>query len=103
MIPCICIDDKNRPKEVPPQMWIMEGIEYHITHVQYFTKQNNIQGVYLHEVKIKNCPPYEAYRLSRFAFKEEDVPKLIQLMKDCTELNDIDINKLLEQELVTHE
>lgn len=96
-VPAICIDGKNRPKEVPPQMWINEGTQYHITHVYRHPMQGGIQGVLLQEVQIKNCPPFEAYRLSRFAFRKEDIPKLIELMKVCTELNEVDINKLLEE------
>lgn len=95
-VPCICINAKNRPKEVPPQMWISEGIEYRITHIYYMKKQG-IQGVLLKEVQIKNCPPYEAYQLQRFAFAEENFKKLIELISLCTELNNVDIEKLLEE------
>lgn len=95
-VPCLCIDDKNRPKEIPPQMWIMEGIQYNITHVYYHPNQG-IQGVLLEEVQIKNCPPYESYRLTRFAFTEEGFKQLKELMENCTELNNIDINKLIEE------
>lgn len=97
-VPCICIDAKNKPKEIPLNMWSSEGIEYHIIHV-YYLRSQGIQGVELEEVKLKNCDPYNSYRITRFAFRVEDVVKLIELMKECTELNEIDINKLLEETL----
>lgn len=95
-VPCVCIDAKNRPSVIPPSMWINEGTEYHITHVYYYPNQG-IQGVLLEEVSIKKGLPYDSYRLSRFAFTKEAIFQLIELIKLCTELNDVDINKLLEQ------
>ncbi|MCE3278059.1 MAG: hypothetical protein K0S44_250 [Bacteroidetes bacterium] len=96
MVPCICIDAKNKPTEIPNGMWISEGFEYHITHVYFLTKQQ-IQGVLLQEVKLKGCKPYETYRLNRFAFTQEALEKLIELIKACTELNHIDVAKLVEE------
>jgi hypothetical protein len=95
-IECICIDGKNRPPEVFPQKWINEGTKYHIVHVSYHPNQG-IQGVYLKEVNLKHCEPYDTYRLNRFAIREEDLPKLIELMKACTELNEINIKQLIEE------
>ena len=94
-VPCLCIDAKNKPLEILPQNWISEGIEYHITHVYYYPKQG-IQGVLLEEVKTK-CEKYDSYRITRFAFTEEGLKQLIELMKACTELNEVDINKLIEE------
>lgn len=99
-VSCICIDDKNRPKEIPAKMWIMEGVEYTITHV-YFVKNPNqygIQGVLLEEVQIKDCSPYESYRLSRFAFTKENFQKLIELALSCSELDKINLEEMLKQE-----
>lgn len=94
-VPCLCIDDKNRPKEILPQNWINENIEYHITHVYYYPKQG-IQGVLLEEVSTKSNV-YDSYRINRFAFTEESFEQLKQLMSLCTELNSVDIDKLLEK------
>ena len=95
-VPCICINAKNRPKEVPAKMWISEGIEYHITHVS-FLKRQGIQGVELKEVKMKGCEPYEFYQLNRFAFTLANIEKLMELISLCTELNHVDIEKLVEE------
>lgn len=95
-VECICIDAKNRPSEVPLNMWISEGIQYTIVHIYRLSLQNNILAVELEEVKIKGCEPYEFYRLDRFAFTEESFKKLIELMKACSELNDINIQEIVK-------
>lgn len=99
MIPCICIDDKHRPEVIPTSKWVKEGDEYHITHVYLHKFQDGgIQGVSLYEKPLdKSCAPYETFRLTRFAFSEEGISKLIELIKLCSELNDFDIKKLIEE------
>jgi len=101
MIKCLCINSKNKPEEIPMSKWIQEGFKYHITHV-YFHPKQGIQGASLHEVRLgSESLPYESYRLSRFAIDQEDLTKLIQMIEDCSELNTIDIEKMLkESELV---
>ncbi len=94
-VECLCIDDKNRPKEILPQNWIMRGIEYHIIHVYYYPNQG-IQGVLLEEVNTKSTV-YDSYRLTRFSFTEESLKQLKELIFLCTQLNEMDINKLLEE------
>lgn len=98
MIKCLCIDDKNRPQEILPQNWIQEGIQYNITHIykQMNPTQKGIQGVELLEVKTKSVV-YNCFKLSRFAIFESDLDKFFQMMKDCTELNDIDISELISE------
>lgn len=97
MIDCICIDDKNRPKEIPASKWIVEGDKYRITHVYVMRKMGNILGVTLYEKPLdESCAPYEMYRLSRFIFTEEEFKRLAELAKDCSELNDWDMGKIEE-------
>jgi hypothetical protein len=97
MIPAICIDGSNKPKEVQIQEWINEGAKYHITHVFFHPKQG-IQGCALNEVRLsKKSSPYEAYRLSRFCIEGKDVLKLIQMIKDCSELDSFDISELIKE------
>lgn len=97
-IRCICIDDKNRPKEVPANKWPKEQQLYHITYIYKQMKQPGVvQGVTLAEIDVSMCAPYNCFRLTRFAIHQDDLPALIELMKTCTEMTDVDINKLLEQ------
>lgn len=98
MIQCMCIDDKGRPKEIAAHKWIKKGEMYRVTHIYVHVLQEHIQGCTLYEKPLDSeCAPYETFRLSRFAFREEDIPSLIELIKNCNELDDIDFDKLIEE------
>lgn len=95
-IRCVCIDDSNRPVEVPANKWPKEGQEYHITHIFLMMQQGKIQGCELAEFDISMCVPFNCYRLNRFAIHKDDLEKLMQMIKDCDELNTIDDDKVRE-------
>jgi len=101
MIEALCIDSSNKPKEIPLGKWIQKGYIYHITHV-YYHKEQGIQGCDLKEVHLgEESKPYETYRLNRFAVTKDNLLKLIEMIKDCSELNDFDVQELIkESELV---
>lgn len=94
-VPCLCINDKNKPNEILPQNWINKGTEYTINYVYYYPHLG-LQGVTLNEVQTKS-EKYNAYRLDRFAFTQDGLNQLIELMKECTELGKIDIMQLIEE------
>lgn len=97
MIPTICINSRNRPQEVPQNEWITKGMQYNITHVFYHPEQG-IQGCALKEVRLTyKSSPYETYALNRFAVTQEGLKDLIEMMKLCSELNEVDIMKLIEE------
>ena len=99
-IKAVCIDDKNKPSEIPENKWIKKNEEYTIIHVTVHTNQNSIQGVTLAEITLDgSCAPYEAYKLKRFAIRLTDLQELIDLMLNCTELNEVDIRELIEEEV----
>ena len=98
MIPCICIDDSNRPKEIPADKWVKEEEEYTITHVYIHPNQGGIQGVTLYEKPLdESCKPYETFKLSRFAIHAKDLEAFIELCKSCSELDEVDVLKLVEE------
>jgi hypothetical protein len=98
MIECICVNSKDKPKEINLSEWIQEGFKYHITHVFIQRNQGNIQGVHLKEVKLTvKSKPYETYKMSRFGILEVNMPVLIEMIKTCSELDNIDISKLIEE------
>lgn len=102
-VPCLCIDDSARPEVIPTSKWVKKGEQYHITFV-YFHKyqEGGINGVALYEKPLdESCAPYEAFRLTRFAFTQEGIEALKELMKLCAETNDVDIDKLLEESEIT--
>jgi hypothetical protein len=94
----ICIDDKNKPPEIKQSLWIKKHNEYTITHI-YYHPQQQIQGVELAEVELDDsCFSYVSFSLARFAIPQDQLELFIALLKDCTDLNDIDIKKLIEEE-----
>lgn len=101
-IKCICIDDSNRPKEVPFEKWPKKDEIYHITWIFKQYKQPGVKGVELAEFDISMHAPYNCYRLNRFAIRLEDFEKFLQLMKDTSEVDNIDVdafvNTLIEKE-----
>ncbi len=99
-IECVCIDDAEKPKEIPYNKWVKKDETYHVTHVFVMRNQNNIQGCELAEFDISMHTPYNCYRLSRFAFTMENLLKLIEMIKDCDEMNtleDLDIQRIVEE------
>ena len=96
-VKALCIDDSNRPQEIPSTKWVKKGQEYHITHI-YFHHQQGIQGCELAEIELTDDNfPYQSFALNRFAFTKEDLEKLVQLAEDCSELDGVDINNLIEE------
>lgn len=96
-VEALCIDDKNKPSIIPDSLWIKEKEIYHITWIFKMVNQEGIQGCSIAEKDISAYLPYNCFRLSRFAFKQDDLDKLRQLLIDCTQMNDINIDKVLEE------
>jgi hypothetical protein len=96
MVKCICIDDENRPAQIPASKWVKKDNEYHITFVAFCLPQS-IQGLSLYELPLdESCSPYQYFKASRFAIHKEDWDAFIELCKDCTDLNELEITKLVE-------
>ena len=102
-IECICIDDTNQPKEIPSILWVKKGEKYTITHICKHINQNNIQGVELAELDISSCFPFSAFKLSRFVMGIEDLQKFMEMLRDCTKLNDIEIADFVKEMLEKEE
>lgn len=99
-IKCLCIDDTNRPNEIPISKWCKNYNEYTLTHIYRMALQGNILGCSIYELPLGDeCAPYEMFKMSRFAFREEDIPKIVELAKLCSELDGLDIEELIEEQL----
>ncbi len=61
----LCIDDRNRPNEVPASQWIVKDCEYTVIKVVNCLGQG-IKGYELEEVKIDSAL-YKYFAASRFA------------------------------------
>lgn len=98
-VECICINDSNRPKEIPQSKWVKEGEKYTVIYTVTVLPQKQL-GFHLAEIELTdNELPYEYFLASRFGFTKENLQKLIELIKDCSEI-DFSMDELLEQ---THE
>ena len=86
-IPVICIDDRNRPHDVPASKWPVKGQPYTITGF-YRMLAYKVDGVSLAEMDISDCHPYKYYLASRFASADalkslhEEADRLLQEGKE---------------------
>lgn len=94
MIPCLCIDDTNKPYTIPMNLWVKEGKEYHITWIKYHAGQG-IQGVELKEIKLnEDCMPFNSFALKRFAIRKEDMGSFMELLAICSKKS-INLDELI--------
>lgn len=99
MIKCICINDKNRPSRVPETKWVKEGEEYTVIFTLVVLPQKTL-AVQIDEIDLdESCRPYSFFLANRFAFRTEDLERLIEFIEQCTQVN-MSIKDLLNQ---THE
>ena len=63
----ICIDDTNRPVDIPESKWVKKDEVYTIVKVVKLNLQKNTLGVELDEIDLKGCFPYEYFLANRFA------------------------------------
>ena len=63
----ICIDDSNKPKNVPESEWIVMGETYTVTQITRMGLQKETYGYLLKEIQLSiNSFPYELYNAERF-------------------------------------
>lgn len=96
-IKCICLDDKNRPSEIPVEKWVKENEIYHITWIFKQLNQPGIKGVELAEFDISSCEPYNCYRLSRFGISVDDLERFKALCQDSNNINKIEVSSFVEK------
>ena len=100
MIPCICIDDSRKPRAIPKDKWLVKDQEYHVIYTVTVLPQKHL-AFHLAEIDLdESCKPYEYFLASRFAFTQENLLLLMELIKDCSE-TDFSIEELMEQTEVT--
>lgn len=67
---CICINDSERPNDIPLSQWVVKDREYTVIGVFKMNMQNCILGYELAEINLNGCAPYKYYAASRFRVKE---------------------------------
>lgn len=102
MIECICIDDTNKPNDIPLSKWIKKGEKYHVTDVKACITQN-VFGFTLHEKPLDNtCFPYQHFISTRFQFEKDNVQKLAAMIVEIfNKQSSVPKNNINELELQT--
>lgn len=75
-IPVICINDKDRPNEVPLNRWVKLGEKYHIVQLDKLNAHGGIYGVKLAEINNDDLAPYQYFRLTRFGVPVDSLAEL---------------------------
>ena len=80
----MCINDKNKPAEIPQTNWITQGTIYTLISVQHLLS-SGVLGFELDEVKLdESCFPYHYFNPNRFVPIDET-----ELQNAMDELEDI--------------
>ena len=101
MVEVICINDKNRPSEIPYEKWIKKDSNYHIWWIDKIMLMGGQLGCKLEEIWLDDsCNPYEYFMLSRFAIlnTKENLEALAELLKESKDASEVDIDELLKIE-----
>lgn len=99
MVKCICINDSSKPKKIPAEKWIEKGKVYHVSYTLMVLPQKQL-AFELDEIELdESCFPYSFFLADRFAFTEQGLKELSELIKDCTEI-DMSIKELMKQTIL---
>jgi len=66
MMKVLCVNDANRPNEIPASKWIKEGETYHVVDVIKCNVQGGAHGYVLQEIDLSGCDPYKCFSVKRF-------------------------------------
>lgn len=97
MVEVMCINDRNKPKEIPSEKWVKERNLYTITHL-YWHPDQKVMSCKLRELNIdEGYEPYNAFMLKRFAILQADLEKFRELAEACSDLNNVDLDEMIEE------
>lgn len=95
MIKCVCVDNDNRPSRVPESKWLEKGKEYTLAFTMTVHPQKKL-AFQLQEIELdESCSPYTWFLASRFAFREEDLGRLIEFINECNKIT-FSVNELMK-------
>lgn len=85
----ICIDDTNKPNDIPLSKWIKKGNKYTVIEVSKMRIQGGLLGFKLEEINLTDCFPYQYFAARRFAvlvspgqtWVEEELSRLLEEAK----------------------
>lgn len=101
MVEVICINDSNRPLEIPQRKWLKKDEKYNVifTCTAFLDPAHTKRTLAFSLAEIEltdNEMPYEYFSAKRFAITQENLVLLQQLIKDCED-TDFSIEELMEQ------
>jgi len=78
----ICIDDSNRPSDIPTSKWVKKGEEYTVIEIIKCNTQGGLIGLKLAEIDLSGYEPYTCFAANRFRIpapeeKIEEVEELV--------------------------
>lgn len=91
-----CIDDSNKPNDIPASRWVKKGQKYTVIKVAKMLIQGGLVGFKLEELNIDEFFPYQFFAANRFAIPldhawdiEAQLEKLLEEAKEeVKELNE---------------
>ena len=70
----ICINDGNRPKQIPAEKWIVKGQMYTVIATSQMNLQRKKIGLKLKEIELDpSCFPYEYFDADRFKMVQPEI------------------------------
>lgn len=94
MIEAICIDNSNKPSDLPTSKWLEEGKIYHIIYATIVLPQR-VLAFQLHEIDLDDsCFPYQYFSANRFIIKSIDIEALEELIMNSSEADSMVSNLL---------
>lgn len=72
-----CINDSNKPAQIPESKWVKKGEVYTVVYASTMSIQVNKLGFKLKEIDLdSSCFPYEYFDADRFAVVEANKTKV---------------------------
>lgn len=87
----ICINDANKPNDIPNSQWVKQGHIYTVTKILKLKIQGDKIGFLLAEVNLDGCAPWLAYASERFGI----ITSII--VNEDMAWADKELNRLLEE------
>ena len=103
MIKCICINNKDRPEEIPETHWPKFGEEYTVKALYKKSKPGAL-AITLEEIDLGEINlPDGSFRIDRFGFHVYDLMDIETLIHSTPGLEDADAFKLIEHNILIGE
>ena len=89
----ICINDSDRPNEIPVSKWVVKDKIYTIDKVMRMNMQNGLLGFSLKEIDLSGCFPYLYFSANRFrpavSIDDINLEEMIENSKEELEIMEV--------------